>query len=348
MLLQELLGNYILDDMHAGFVEYTFFTHNTVTHTSFRASAQGMAYNTCIRRYGHKHRWLAMIDVDEFIVLKSNSSSYQVAKGAVQQEEKEKQEQQEDSAAEALEQLLNDASSSSSSSGGSVDIESLGFSLPKQQQQHQQVGGSQAGGQAASSSSSSILEEQREKASSIDMFMAEYEGFGGLAVNWVTFGSSGHLTRPPGGTLASFTKCLKDDHDVNSHVKLIVNTGYILALEHNPHTARYRFPGKFTVNELRQPVEGPFSVPVSHTRIALHHYLLKSLEQFQEKVNRGSPDGRGRGKRMDTFTDVDKEATYDCFEGVALSAACCGSLWLEQSNGSVVIGLPLRKPQQLL
>jgi hypothetical protein len=342
MSLQELMGNYILDDMHAGFVEYTFFTHNVAGQSSFRTSAQGIAYNTCIRRYGHKHRWLAMIDVDEFIVLKTNTSSG-VEAGSSDQQGKEKLEQQEDTAAEALEQLLKDAGRSDSSDSGG-DIESLGFILPDQQQQQGRESKG-VGGQGAGGATSSTKNEEGVQGKALDTFLAEYEGFGGLAINWVTFGSSGHMTKPSGGTLASFTKCLRDDHVVNRHVKLIVNTGYILALEHNPHTARYRFPGKFTVNELRQPIEGPFSIPVSHTRIAMHHYLLKSFEEFQEKVKRGSPDGQGHGKRMDTFLEVDKQASYDCLDGVALSAACCSALWQQQSSSAASGVAPQPKPQ---
>ena len=35
----------------------------------FRTSSQWWAYNDCITRFAHRHRWLAFIDVDEFIVL---------------------------------------------------------------------------------------------------------------------------------------------------------------------------------------------------------------------------------------------------------------------------------------
>ena len=33
---------------------------------------------------------------------------------------------------------------------------------------------------------------------------ADYEAYGGLGVNWVVFGSSGHLRRPAGGTIPSY------------------------------------------------------------------------------------------------------------------------------------------------
>jgi hypothetical protein len=66
------------------------------------------AYNDCITRFAHRHRWLAFIDMDEFIVF------------------------------------------------------------------HEQP------------------------ARDINTFMARYEAYGGLALNWVIFGSSGHKVRSRG------------------------------------------------------------------------------------------------------------------------------------------------------
>jgi hypothetical protein len=36
------------------------------------------------------------------------------------------------------------------------------------------------------------------------LWLQDYESYGGLGVNWVMFGSSGHKTRPKGGTIASY------------------------------------------------------------------------------------------------------------------------------------------------
>lgn len=38
--------------------------------------------------------------------------------------------------------------------------------------------------------------------------LMEYEGFGALALNWVMFGSNGHLQRPRGGVLINYHECL--------------------------------------------------------------------------------------------------------------------------------------------
>lgn len=58
----------------------------------------------------------------------------------------------------------------------------------------------------------------------IDTLLRDYEGFGGLAVNWRMFGSSGHVARPPNGTLQSYTACSTPDNVQNTHVKSFVNT----------------------------------------------------------------------------------------------------------------------------
>lgn len=43
------------------------------------------------------------------------------------------------------------------------------------------------------------------------------------ALQWIMFGSGGHMSRPAGGsTLTSYTKCMPPASDVNKHVKVVV------------------------------------------------------------------------------------------------------------------------------
>lgn len=46
--------------------------------------------------------------------------------------------------------------------------------------------------------------------------------YGGLALNWVIFGSSGFKSRPRGGVLVNYHKCLPDQHEQHTHVKVRV------------------------------------------------------------------------------------------------------------------------------
>ena len=49
------------------------------------------------------------------------------------------------------------------------------------------------------------------------------------------FGSSGHMSRPPGGTLESYVQCFPVDHRENGHIKSIVNLDYAERADRDPH-----------------------------------------------------------------------------------------------------------------
>ena len=42
---------------------------------------------------------------------------------------------------------------------------------------------------------------------SIPLVLIQYEHFSGLALSWMSFGSSGHIRRPPGGVIANYHLC---------------------------------------------------------------------------------------------------------------------------------------------
>ena len=46
-------------------------------------------------------------------------------------------------------------------------------------------------------------------------------------MNWVVFGSSGHTTRPAGGALGNYWKCLPARSMHSRHIKTIVNTRFV-------------------------------------------------------------------------------------------------------------------------
>jgi hypothetical protein len=50
---------------------------------------------------------------------------------------------------------------------------------------------------------------------------------------------------------------------------------------------RYK-PGFFSVNTQKERKDGPFSDPPTFTRLALHHYAVKSEEEYMNKRARGS------------------------------------------------------------
>ncbi len=115
-----------------------------------------------------------------------------------------------------------------------------------------------------------------------------FEPYGGLGVNWVMFGSSGHQTRPPGLQIDGFTLRPPDDYPPNTHIKSIVQPRYVRRVL-GTHTFEPA-PGTPIVNERFQKVDGPFS-PFSVEKIRLNHYWTRSRGEFADKIRRGTSDG---------------------------------------------------------
>lgn len=238
-VLQEPMSNHIADYMKSGLVEYTYFVGRPRYLRLFRTSSQWWAYNDCIVRFAHRHKWLAFIDVDEFLVLHDTNKT------------------------------------------------------------------------------------------SINDLMFDYAAYGGLAVNWVVFGSSGHKIRPSGGVLINYQKCLPLQQAESNQVKVIANTAHLLTMGDDPHTVFYKTPHAFTVNELGRPVKGARTDTPSHSRIGLYHYVAKSEAEYEEKMARGS--AAGNHKSMDFFWAIDELATETCIKAVQLGLRCCPSVYADMS-----------------
>jgi hypothetical protein len=160
----------------------------------------------------------------------------------------------------------------------------------------------------------------------VPSLLRQYEAYGALVVNWRVFGSGGHQTRPKGvSTLEAYTSCVPDGHPANagnhnSHVKSIVNVPHTVAAGSNPHIFTYA-PGFYAVNQQRQRRDGPFSKPDLASTLVLHHYCLRSREEFARKARRGSATGNSKGALY--WRNVEGLAVATCLEGVAVGQECC-------------------------
>lgn len=136
------------------------------------------------------------------------------------------------------------------------------------------------------------------KGDDLRVFLTHYEDNAGLAVSWVMHGSNGHLTRPRGGTLASYPRRLPLSDPANRHVKSIVQPDRVVAAM-NGHSFVY-YPGRHCVNEDGFPVNGMFSY---HTveKIQLNHYYFRSQQDFAEKMDRGDVRVSQEHDRVDKF-----------------------------------------------
>jgi len=133
-------------------------------------------------------------------------------------------------------------------------------------------------------------------------FMPQFYGYGGLAINWQTFGPSGHKTKPEGLQIENFLMKGPIDFDWNQHVKTIARPVCVYMFL-NCHYANYH-PGYMSVNERGAAVPGPFSLPVSVDAIQVNHYFTRSYEEFCKKSARGAADGTS--KRMEFYDIIEK------------------------------------------
>lgn len=135
-----------------------------------------------------------------------------------------------------------------------------------------------------------------------------------LSIVQVTFGSNGHIKRPAGQhTIHAYTRCIQPHPTRTEHIKSIVNTAFNTDISGDPHHFHYE-DGKTAVNENHiKVVDTPWTEGATVTKIALHHYVLKALEEFSKKTERGSGDG-GR-KPLHFFIAIDSQGTAFCMPG---------------------------------
>jgi hypothetical protein len=135
---------------------------------------------------------------------------------------------------------------------------------------------------------------------------------GSIAINWYMFGTNGHTTYRPEDVVKRFTTRLLD---VDQHVKSIVHTSRASHMHvHNPDLHQ----GFITVdpNGIQIP-SGPFNKAGKADIAVLHHYYTKSIEEFEQKVNRGRADIKNKKSLseldcLNAATIVDVSAQTPC------------------------------------
>ena len=128
----------------------------------------------------------------------------------------------------------------------------------------------------------------------------ERDEIGALGVNW-RLHSSANLTKRPDSMRKGFTSCVGDpevlpldqlpDYKDNRLIKSVVKTA-LFEKPLSPHMFKTK-NGTHTVGEHGDKIEDGDGIrqPITRDRIALHHYTLKSREQFEEKTKSWSMKG---------------------------------------------------------
>ena len=141
----------------------------------------------------------------------------------------------------------------------------------------------------------------------INDFLREYEDYAAVSVVWYIFGSNGYLNHQT-NTIESYIKRVRygDFKNGQYHFKSIVMTDRTTSFichsgEHNE--------GYTAVDETKTPTDGPFPKEINTNIIQLNHYVIRSLEDFQEKSRRRSGDGWV--KNLDYFYMTDQHANEE-------------------------------------
>jgi hypothetical protein len=136
-------------------------------------------------------------------------------------------------------------------------------------------------------------------------FLKGFEQFGGLGINWLVFGSSGHLKRTNRPQLESFLLRSEESFPVNRHVKVIVQSKFV---KRSIGAHLFSFKESYgAVNEKGKEITSSYS-DISVEKIQINHYYCRSLEEYQDKVDRGFADTSKRKRGIEYFHNHDIEA----------------------------------------
>ena len=156
---------------------------------------------------------------------------------------------------------------------------------------------------------------------SLPEILKYYEGFPGVMVNWLMFGSSGYQTRPEGLITEKFTWRMDinrsenkettwatKDSRLGGHVtKSIVNPREVRDVE-DPHKFRF-FHYALPVDEQYRKGETSRTDSVNVDVLRINHYFLKGREDGIFRIKRGSATGRTINPRQ--FRENDRNQIED-------------------------------------
>ena len=141
----------------------------------------------------------------------------------------------------------------------------------------------------------------------VDDFMKQHKNVGGIGVNWLVFGSSGHKTKPAGGVLKNFTRCAEKEFGPNHFIKTICDPMKVFAC--SVHFDVY-YHGFYNLDENGEIIIGLNSQTVNSDKIRINHYFTKSRQEFLQKRARGRANNE-RIRNIQDFDDRDRNEELD-------------------------------------
>ncbi|MCC8195011.1 MAG: glycosyltransferase family 2 protein [Deltaproteobacteria bacterium] len=118
----------------------------------------------------------------------------------------------------------------------------------------------------------------------IPSMLEEFEGYGGLAMNWKIYGTNGHLKPPEGLQIEKYTMAVPDGYQRNEVVKVIMQPDRTDCFYHNPHTCIVKDKEHPIVTENHTPIHLWYSRPPSWRIGQINHYYFRSKHEFYKKM----------------------------------------------------------------
>ena len=146
--------------------------------------------------------------------------------------------------------------------------------------------------------------------------LQRYEQWPGVGVNRVTFGTSGHETRPAGLVLENYTRRIEVAGSRKTAVKSIVDPRRVVR-GLDPHHFEYR--EGTPVDETEQPLDAQRAVTDTCDELRVNHYFTRSEEERFAKLHRPRAGGgelrpevirAGQGIREDRRFGVDDDTIH--------------------------------------
>lgn len=136
----------------------------------------------------------------------------------------------------------------------------------------------------------------------IPAYLNRMEEYSAIEINWLVYGSSGARTKEPGNVMDRFKKHSLPNHELNTHVKSIVNPRCVCTMI-----------GCHEAANITGRIADSHGVPITKAKgnripqqdvIRINHYAIKSYEEFLLK--------RARGRaRVNTLRDMGYFERYD-------------------------------------
>jgi hypothetical protein len=117
--------------------------------------------------------------------------------------------------------------------------------------------------------------------------LTQFEHVPGVGIPWAQFGTSGHMTPPPGLMIENYTQRRVGKRNLRQFKSVVDPAGVEQCL--GPHSFRYADP-RF---------RGPVPRFAFFNDLRVNHYFSRSEAEFQEKV--GSLDSYGKPRNADAF-----------------------------------------------